>query len=171
MVESAEVRELIEHFGLEPLPVEGGYYRVSYTSTESFPWKAPDGSVVDRSVGSGIYYLITPRSWSAIHMLTADELWHFYFGDPVEQLQLNRDGTGRVVRLGRDWRAGEVQQLPVESGVWQGTRLSPGGSYALLGTSVHPGYIPSDYKHGNVDDLCASYPAWAEQINWLSEGV
>jgi predicted cupin superfamily sugar epimerase len=59
-----------------------------------------------------------------MHVLSSDELFHFYLGDPVEMLQLWPDGRSEVVVLGPDLAAGQHVQLLVPAGVWQGTRLS-----------------------------------------------
>ena len=120
-----------------------------------------------RGLGSAIYYLITPDSFSALHLLASDELWHFYGGDPVEQLRLFPDGTGEMVRLGSDWTSGEVPQILVPAGVWQGSRLAPGGRYALVGNTVHPEFFEEDYTHGIGADLVRRYPEWRKEIEEL----
>src|SRR5207245_2095434 len=94
----------------------------------------------DRWAGTAIYYLLTPDTFSALHRLPTDEVYHFYLGDPVEMLQLWPDGSGRVGTLGQDVRAGQLLQVIVPRGVWQGSRLRPGGAFALLGTTMAPGF-------------------------------
>jgi len=59
----------------------------------------------------------------------------------------------------------------VQRGVWQGTRLAPGGRFALLGCTVSPGFEYEDYEHGRRAELQAAYPAFAAEIAGLtSEG-
>jgi predicted cupin superfamily sugar epimerase len=48
--------------------------------------------------------------------------------------------------------------------VWQGTKLAPGGKWALMGTTMSPGFDPADYEHGEAEALIAQYPAIAEKI-------
>ena len=33
--------------------------------------------------GTAIYFLLTAESFSAMHKLASDEIYHFYVGDPV----------------------------------------------------------------------------------------
>jgi predicted cupin superfamily sugar epimerase len=42
--------------------------------------------------------------------------------------------------------------------IWQGARLLPGGHYALLGTTVAPGFDYTDYETAPRADLLATYP-------------
>ena len=81
------------------------------------------GARAARSVSTAIYYLLKPGHVSELHVLPGDEVFHFYLGGPVRMLQLWPDGTGKEVVLGPDIAAGQVPQLVVPGGVWQGTRL------------------------------------------------
>jgi predicted cupin superfamily sugar epimerase len=83
-------------------------------------------------------------------------------------LQLWPDGSSRVVRLGSDLASGVLPQLVVPKGVWQGSRLVPGGSVALIGCTVSPGFDYADYETGNQADLVREYPASAELIEILT---
>jgi predicted cupin superfamily sugar epimerase len=51
--------------------------------------------------------------------------------------------------------------------VWQGSTLRPGGRYALLGTTMAPGFEFADYEAGDRDQLTACHPAFAEWISRL----
>ena len=157
---------------LRPLPEEGGFYAETYRSEAVPAGGLPDryGYEGSRAFKTAIYYLLTPDTFSALHRLPTDELFHFYLGDPVEQLHLFPDGTGRVVRLGPDLLAGMRPQVLVPRGVWQGARLAPGGrhGYALLGTTMAPGFDFSDYEGGRRDELTAAYPAFRALIAVLT---
>ncbi len=111
-----------------------------------------------------IYYLLAPGTISAMHRLQSDEIFHFYLGDPVEMLQLSADGTGQMIMLGSDLRAGQQPQVIVTRGVWQGSRLVAGGKFALLGCTVAPGFDFADYEHGRREDLIGSHPQFREKI-------
>jgi predicted cupin superfamily sugar epimerase len=76
-----------------------------------------------RLFGTAIYYLLTPETFSAMHRLPSDEIFHFYIGDPVEMLQLWPDGSIRVLILGSDILNGMQPQVVVPRGVWQGAKL------------------------------------------------
>jgi len=122
-----------------------------------------------RAQGTAIYYLLEAGTFSEMHVLASDEIFHFYFGDPVEMLQLHEDGRGSAVfTLGGDLSAGQNVQLVVPAGVWQGTRLVEGGKVALLGCTVTPGFDFADYRGGSYAELAAKWPAEAERIRKLT---
>jgi hypothetical protein len=155
-----EIKSLLK---LEPLAVEGGFYRRSYASAATV--ELPRGT---RPLGSAIYYLLEPGTFSAIHRLESDEIYHFYLGDPVEMLHLFPDGSSAVLTLGPDLQADQQVQLVVPAGVWQGARLVGGGKVALLGCTVTPGFDYADYQSGSYDELAAKWPAETGRIKALT---
>src|SRR5512140_3293744 len=123
--------ELIAFLGLVPLPQEGGYFRETWrSSVTTAPGVLPLRYTTGRSLGTAIYYLLTsdPDSFSALHRLPTDEIYHFYLGYAVEMLLLGADGAGRRIILGHDLGAGEHVQFVVPAGTWQGSRLLAGGA-------------------------------------------
>jgi len=155
---------------LTPHPKEGGYFRETYRSPETIPEKTlPSRHKGMRSFATAIYYLLTPGTFSAMHRLRSDEIFHFYLGDPVEMLQLFPDGTGRIVMLGSDLLNGMQPQVIVPRGVWQGARLIQTGRYTLLGTTVSPGFEFADYEIGQKDDLIKSHPQFRDLITALTK--
>jgi hypothetical protein len=56
----------------------------------------------------------------------------------------------------------------VPAGSWQGCRLAPGGRFALMGTTMAPGFDFADFTLGRRADLCARYPAAAGLIRRLT---
>jgi predicted cupin superfamily sugar epimerase len=162
--------EIIALLKLKPHPEEGGFYAETYRSDESIPRDAlPARYSGARTFGTAIYYLVTPATFSAMHRLQSDEVFHFYLGDPVEMLQLWPDGTGKIMTLGADLRAGMQPQIVVPHGVWQGSRLRAGGKLALLGCTVSPGFEFADYEHGQRRQLIEKYPDFGEQIIALTK--
>ena len=159
--------DLIKHFGLIPHPKEGGFFRETYRSTECYD-QLPTRYAGSRSIGTAIYYLLTPGTCSALHRLRSDEIFHFYLGDPVRMLQLDSDGTSRTVVLGPDVLAGQQLQVVVPRGVWQGSLLEPGGKFALLGCTVAPGFDYADYESADRQKLLAQYPNHADLIRRLT---
>jgi predicted cupin superfamily sugar epimerase len=159
--------ELIRHLGLTPHPKEGGFFRETYRAAETST-ALPPRYVGPRSASTAIYYLLTPTTYSAIHRLQTDEIFHFYLGDPIRMLQLDPDGTGRTVVLGPDVLAGQQLQVVVPRGIWQGSCLEPGGKFALLGCTVAPGFEYIDYEGGERAPLLAQYPAFADMIRCLT---
>jgi predicted cupin superfamily sugar epimerase len=155
-----EIKALLN---LRPHPVEGGHFRRTYTSANTL--YLPRGM---RPMGTAIYYLLEAGTFSEMHVLDSDEMFHFYLGDPVEMLQLLPDGSSAVITLGPDLQAGQHVQLVVPAGVWQGTRLIGDGKVALLGCTVTPGFDFADYRGGSYAELAEGWPAEAERIKALT---
>jgi hypothetical protein len=165
----AGAEAIIARLGLAPHPREGGWFRETYRAAETLAAPALAARYGGaRAVATAIYYLLTPNTCSALHRLASDEIFHFYAGDPVEQLQLHPDGRGAVVTIGVDLAAGMRPQVVVPRGVWQGARLAAGGRYALLGCTVAPGFDYADYEAGARALLAAAYPDFASWIEALT---
>ncbi len=146
---------------LEPHPREGGWFVQTWRSEEIIPHSAlPERYPSARHAGTCIYYLLEPDTFSEMHRLASDEVFHFYYGDPIEMLQIASSRFPRRVVLGSDLAAGQHVQLVVPKNVWQGSRLIEGGKVALLGCSVSPGFDYADYETGTFDRLqqsCGEY--------------
>lgn len=155
--------DVIRLLGLQPHPVEGGFFREIYRSRATL--SAYGGT---RAVATTIYYLLKPGHVSELHVLPGDEIFHFYLGSPVEMLQLWPDGGAKVVTLGQDLAAGQVPQLVVPAGVWQGTRLIGSNGFALLGATMAPGFDYADYRGGTRAELTAQWPTHADLIAALT---
>lgn len=161
--------EVIRLLGLHPHPREGGFFAETYRAGERLdPGALPARYDGPRCLGTAIYYLLTPATCSTLHRLASDEIFHFYLGDPVEMLQLAPDGSGCRLILGADLAAGQRPQVVVPRGVWQGARLVAGGAWALLGTTVAPGFEYRDYEDGDRAALVAAYPDFAGLIRALT---
>ena len=159
-----EIKTLLK---LEPHPVEGGYFRRTYTSKLNVEVDR-EGISTTRAMGTAIYYLLGPGTFSEMHVLSSDELFHFYLGDPVEMLQIAPDGSSKRVLLGPDLAAGQHVQLVVPKNVWQGSRLVKGGSLALLGCSVSPGFEYADYETGRQEALLEMAGEYREMLVGLT---
>ena len=159
--------DLIRILDLAPLPIEGGFFRQTWVSVDETVHPL-DGR--HKPAGTAIFYLLTdaPDSFSALHRLPTDEVYHFYLGDPVEQLLLHPGGRVETVVLGSDVAGGQRPQWVAPRGVWQGSRLVAGGRLALLGTTMAPGFVPGDYEGGRRNELCAAYPEAADRIRALT---
>lgn len=155
--------QLIERLGLTPLPQEGGWYRETYRSPVTC--RTPRG---ERSLATAIYYLLTPETFSAWHRLPGDEIYHVYAGDPVELFTIDPSGVLQRTILGTRLDRGESPQHLVLGGSWQASRLVAGGSVALLGTTMSPGFDFADYEHGERGTLLDAYPTHATHITELT---
>ncbi len=162
-----DAKDLIRRLQLEPLPVEGGYFRQTWQSDDRVSaarYSSP------RAAGSAIYYLLTDETdcFSALHRLATDEIYHFYLGDPVEMLLLAENGPGERIVLGPDLAGGQHVQYVAPRDVWQGSRVIAGGRFALLGATMAPGYDPLDFSLGHRDELLRQFPAHAPLIRALT---
>jgi predicted cupin superfamily sugar epimerase len=163
--------DVVRLLDLEPLEPEGGFFAETYRCPRRvFKGGAGSDGLGNSAMATAIYYLLTPEQPSRIHRLPSDEIFHFYLGDPVEQLQLAPGGGGRILRLGIDLVAGQRPQILVPARTWQGARLVPGGRFALLGTTMAPGFEPADHEGGERESLLADYAEFAELIRALSRG-
>ena len=162
-----EVKKLL---GLKPHPREGGWYVRTYEAEEFVAAEAfLDGRYAGaRRTGTAIYYLLEPETFSEMHRLQSDEVFHFYAGDAVEMLQLREGGTGASIVIGNDLPRGQRPQAVVERDVWQGSRLVKGGRWALLGCTVSPGFEFEDYEAGGRAKLSSGWPEFAEEIRALT---
>lgn len=132
--------QLIEHLDLQPHP-EGGYYREVLRSTALVV--PGDGRDV-RAAATTIYFMLTAEQPSRLHQVRSDEVWHFYEGDPLELIWLDRAELDcHRVMLGpaaEDRRP--VAVVPAAS--WQAARCS--GAYTLAGCTVCPGFEFEDFR-------------------------
>jgi len=161
---NCSAEEIIHLLDLKPLTIEGGFFRETYRSQEKVALPLYRGP---RSLATAIYYLLTPETFSRMHRVPGEEIFHFYLGDPVEMLQLNPDGSGEVITMGQDIAAGMKMQHVVPGGWWQGARLRTGGRFALMGTTMSPGFEYEDYETPDRAELAKSYPGQIDRITAL----
>ena len=134
--------DLVAHYGLEPIPREGGLFRRTWAGPER-----ADG----RPEGSAIVALLTAEDFSALHRLPTDEVWHFYLGDPLELLLLAPDGTAGTAVLGPDVLARPAAaDSPCPAGTWMGGRVVEGGAWTFFGCTMAPGFTYEGYEHGDA---------------------
>jgi predicted cupin superfamily sugar epimerase len=119
---------LIRELQLAPHP-EGGFYRRLFESAIALPG--------GRAASSAILFLLPEGAVSRWHRVDADELWHFYEGEPLELLiaesprEVRREVLGPVAE-------GSLPQRAVPAHAWQAARAL--GVYTLVGCSVAPGF-------------------------------
>ncbi len=161
--------KLIKMLNMKPLPKEGGYYVETHRSDQVISGSSlPEQYKSDRSLSTAIYYLLTPDTKSLLHRLPTDEIFHFYLGDPVLMLQLFADGTVNTILLGQDIEAGHCVQALVPKGVWQGSYLLEGGGFALMGTTMAPGFDFADNEIGDRETLINLYPSHQDLVRRLT---
>jgi uncharacterized protein len=161
----AEAQALLDRLGMEPIPVEGGWFRVT--------WRSEEVRTDGRPIGGAILALFadTAEGFSALHRLSVTELWHFHRGDPFQLLLLGPDGRSETVVLGPAVEDGHQLQLVVPAAVWMGGRVADGGSYSLVGTTTAPAFTEDAFEAGSRAELIAAYPDRAAEICRLTRPV
>jgi predicted cupin superfamily sugar epimerase len=158
---SDEARALVATLGLRPHP-EGGFFRETFRAP--LVVAAPQG---ERAASTAIYFLLPAGSFSALHRVRSDEVWHHYDGDPVEIHTLHGAGLHRVTRLGSHLSRGERPQVVVPAGVWQAA-IPVGDAFALCGCTVAPGFDFADFEMPARAELVATFPQLREVIEQLT---
>lgn len=141
---------LAQALQLEPLPQEGGLFRRTWAN----------------DTASAILFLLADGDFSALHRLTADEVYVHQAGAPLDLLLLGPSGEVRSVLMGTDVRAGQIPQLAVPAGWWQGS--SSAGRWTLVTTIVSPPFEWDQITMGERDELVAAYPDAAARIRALT---
>ena len=126
------------------------------------------GSSAQRSVSTGIYFLLEKNNFSAFHKIQSDEMWHFYAGQALEVLELDERGELRCTRLGPDILKGEIHQHVVLANTWFASRVAAGGSFSLVGCTVAPGFDFADFCLADRAMLLANFPQSSQIITELT---
>ena len=149
--------------------IEGGSYARTYSSALIIPQDdLPPEFHGPRPASTAIYFLLQQDQFSALHRIAADELWHFYYGDPLIIYEIDQQGILIEHLLGSDPLNQECFQCAVKAGSWFGAKLKPGGNYALAGCTVAPGFDFEDFELAEREQLMALYPRHAAVITLLT---
>lgn len=169
-----DAKTVIDWFNMQENKDEGGYFAGTYTSSIMLDNKELPGFKPiknKRSICSAIYYLLQQGGFSAMHKTTGDILYHFYSGDPVQMLLLYPPGSlnqSEICIFSNDIPNGGSPMKVVPGGTWLGSRLVAGGSYALMGVTMSPGFDPADYAIAKRKDLIKQYPQQQALITELT---
>ncbi len=128
------IEDLIVQYNLIPLDHEGGFFRRVLDNTEQ-----------DNQF-SLIYYLMTDKSFSALHKLTIHEIWTFISGDPIEQIVIDENKKVTISTLGGKNQGDGVSHI--YPNLWQASRIKEGGiyGYSLCTTTCIPSYRQEDFS-------------------------
>ena len=158
-------------------PQEGGFFSGVYESSVRISDQVLNGfpsTKNGRAICGAIYYFLDATGCSVLHKVTGDMLYHFYSGDPVQMLLLFPKGsTNRteVCVFGNNLAAGQSPIKVIPGGTWLGSRLVPGGSWALMGVTMAPGFDPVDYSIGRRRELIAAHPEQEALITVLTREI
>jgi len=149
--------------------VEGGAFREVYRSELTVSPKAlPVFFQGSRNISTSIYFLLANGQFSAFHRIASDELWHFYFGDPLLVYEIGHSGVLTTHRLGPNIEKGESFQVVVRAGSWFASAPAEDSEYALVGCTVSPGFDFDDFELANRATLTKQYPQHAALIERLT---
>ena len=157
--------QVIESLRLLPHP-EGGFFSETFRA-EALPFELPERG--PRSASTAIYFLLRASDFSALHVVSSDEVWHHYFGDALELHCFDEARTHRSVRLGSALLAGERPQHVVRRGELQAARVSSGPhGFALCGCTVAPGFDFADFRMPGRAELLQELPEHAALVTALT---
>lgn len=150
MSEYPSIEALIAQWSMRPHP-EGGYYAETYRANLTLPNHAlPTAFAGDRSASTAIVFLLPIGTQSSLHRIAADEVWHFYGGDPLVVVSCTEVTDPPVFDrtvLGIDLSKGMTVQHVVKAGLWFGAVPLPGPvGYSFVGCTVAPGFDFEDFE-------------------------
>ena len=137
-----KAQDLVEHLQLIKHP-EGGFYRETYRSEVELEFEGFSGK---RNLATAIYFLMLGGQSTLPHRIKSDELWYYQLGGPCEIIELDNDGTERIIRLGPAIDKGETLQHVVKAGTWFFSRVMGDYEYSLAACHVNPGFDFKDFE-------------------------
>lgn len=157
-----------ERLELRPHP-EGGWFRETYRCAEGFSARhLPLRYGANRSISTGIYFLLNEGDFSAWHRIKSDEMWHHYDGGVLLVHQIDSAGDVSTARVGKADQA--EPQVVVPQGTYFAVEVEPGGAFALAGCTVAPGFDFADFEMPPGDALARTFPSHEAIIRRLSRG-
>ncbi|MBN1279419.1 MAG: cupin domain-containing protein [Chlorobiaceae bacterium] len=161
----------IRHLQLEPHP-EGGYYRETYRSKETYAFGSGTTFGSPRNHATAIYYLLRTGERSRLHSILSDELWFYHAGLPLTVHIFPLSGNPSAFTLGADPEQGHLQQGCVPAGCRFGAsqthNIPEKDGYSLVSCVVAPGFDFRDFTFAEKGPLLARWPAYAELIDYLA---
>ena len=157
--------ELIDYYSLMPHP-EGGWYKETYKSNESIKKSGlPKRFKGKRFLSTSIYFLLEKGDFSAFHKIKSDECWHFYSGGALLIYLINERDEMETVKLGNNFKEGELFQYVVPSNCWFASVPDKNSSFSFVGCTVSPGFDFDDFELANKKDLIKKYPQHKKLIS------
>ncbi len=143
---------------------EGGWYKELYRSSEQFVNQNKE----ERNLLTSIYFLLTDQNSSKFHSIQSDELWYYHSGEGFTVHCISPKGKYYTIKIGPDFKNGEVFQAVVPKGTIFGSTVEKQNSYSLVGCAVAPGFDFTDFKLHSRGELLLKYPQHELIINRLT---
>jgi predicted cupin superfamily sugar epimerase len=148
---------------------EGGWFKETYRSEEVVLGEHLPNRFGDaRHFSTAIYFLLEGKQFSAFHRIKSDEMWHFYYGDPLHVYVINEEGQLNIIKLGNNPEAGEEFQAVVKAGCWFASKPAGENSFSLVGCTVSPGFDFQDFEMAKREELYIQYPHLHAEILMLT---
>ncbi len=153
-------KQLIESLQLESHPLEGGYFKRTYTSQMSI-----ESGNNRRALTSSIYYMLTDDQPIGYLHKNASDIVHFYhMGGAIRYLIISPEGMITEKILGPDIANGQLPQLLVRGGHWKAAQLCS-GDYGLISEAVSPGFDYADNTLANLAQIQQLFPHLVDQVD------
>lgn len=147
---------------------EGGWYKESYRSPEIILGEhLPNRYGNGRNFYTAIYFLLEGEQFSSFHRIKSDEMWHFYYGDPLQLFVIDNTGNLVTVVLGSNLEQGNMFQYVVKAGYWFAAKPAVADSFSLVGCTVAPGFDFEDFELAKSSHLSAQFPQHQKLIHQL----
>jgi predicted cupin superfamily sugar epimerase len=157
--------QAIDTLQLRPHP-EGGFFAETFRA-EPLPFPLAERG--ERSASTAIYFLLRAGDFSALHVVSSDEVWHHYYGDALELHCFDVASRHRRVALGPALLDGERPQHVVLRDELQAARAGAGPhGFSLCGCTVAPGFDFADFRMPGRAELLARFPEHAALVMQLT---
>ncbi len=163
---SKQAKAIAKKLGLQPIPIEGGYYAATFRSPDQIesPKRLGGGP---RKVVSTIYFMLY-KDFNTMHRMRTNEIWCYHGGATLTLYELKDDGSLITHKLGNVLEAEENQsQVVIEAYSWMAAELAHQDDYVLVTCCVAPGWEPTDYEFANRKEMCAKYPQYKDLFTRL----
>ena len=147
---NSTAQQLIKSLKLDEHP-EGGWYKRAYTSEFKLLNQKSLNSTVNlhkfpRPLTTSIYYMLCHQQYSAIHKIPCDELWHWYSGDDIVIVELQRNTDNQITGYSETILGNSTQQYVYNVSAntyfsaYRINNKQPSNGYVLVGCTVVPGF-------------------------------
>jgi len=157
----------IQKLNLSKHPEGGSFAQVYRSDLKIAATALPHTFGADRNVCTSIYFLLQQNQFSAFHRIKSDEIWHFYYGDPLTVYEIDPGAKLIQHHLSNDPGSGESFQCIIKAGNWFAAKPGKNSEYALVGCTVSPGFDFKDFELASKTELTRAYPQHEAIINLL----